>query len=286
MQYMQQGHFKNWFWLLSPLGFLLVCIFFIGGCFFGPPTPSNTYYILRPTSWEGSTFRSLEKNIEGFLDDLLLEIALVENIHIIIGQASGRQIVSLLGEDQVDGILSSLTPTPQTNKEYLFSKSCFVWGPVLVVEKDSPYSSMEDMMEKEVAFERGSSSSFEQVLRQSIFFHPYDHINQAIEDLISGKLEGVIIDSIHAYQLSQGLYANKLRIATAPLHTTALRLIVKKGKREELIDIFNEGLAKLRESGIYAKILTYWNLIDASTPLASHPTEKQIPEDSESNRLD
>jgi ABC-type amino acid transport substrate-binding protein len=40
--------------------------------------------------------------------------------------------------------------------------------------------------------------------------------------------------------------------------------VVKKGKREELIDLFNDGLTELREKGIYAKTLTYWNLIDAA----------------------
>lgn len=218
---------------------------------------------MRSFSWEGAPFGVFERNIEGFTDELFVEIAGAEEMHLIVGVSYSNQLVALLDQEQVDAVISSLAPTPQTLSTYDFSEPFFTWGPVLVVAKNSPFTTLSDLFEKEVAFERGTFASFEQPVWQNVFLRPYSSIPVAISDLDIGNVDGVIVDSLEEHQLSQGLYANRLRVISSPLRPSALRLVAKKGKSRALLASFNAGLKKLHQNGIYDKTLLYWNLVDA-----------------------
>ena len=47
---------------------------------------------------------------------------------------------------------------------------------------------------------------------------------------------------------------------------------IKKGRNEELIEHFNQGLKVVRENGLYLKMLRYWGLFDATDPSSAYLT--------------
>ncbi|MDB6081329.1 MAG: putative bacterial extracellular solute-binding protein, partial [Chlamydiia bacterium] len=138
-----------------------------------------------------------------------------------------------------------------------------------------PYTSLKDMNGKELGFERGYIWALQIKDSTSSIFRPYDDVTSAIDDLIASHLDGVIVDALVGYRLASGLYRGSLRAAGPPIIPLGIRLIVKKGKNEELVTLFNQGLAELKKSGLYEKVLRYWGLFDVENPksaLSESPT--------------
>ena len=54
------------------------------------------------------------------------------------------------------------------------------------------------------------------------------------------------------YAIKNGL---NLKVVTKPANTTETGFAVKKGQNQELLKMFNEGLAKLKANGQYDKII-------------------------------
>ena len=62
------------------------------------------------------------------------------------------------------------------------------------------------------------------------------------------------------YENENKLYYGKIKIATPPLNNAGLRLVTLQGEHKDLIDTFNRGLTKLRQNGVYDKLLKKWEL--------------------------
>lgn len=241
--------------------FLSLVIFLVAsGC--GAPTRTTPYVIARNPSWEQLNLYGTEKNISGFTDDLLFEIAKDQKMKIRLITSSRAPLVGLLDQDGVDAVISATTPTEENSRLYLFSEPLLVLGPVLVVQQNSPYTSVPDLAGKEIGFERTDSSALMLTDSAKAIFRPYDGAAQAFEDLINGRIDGVIVNAIIAHRLASNVYQGDVRILTPPLAPIGIRLVVKKGKSEELVALFNQGLAELKKEAFYQKILLYWSLFD------------------------
>jgi polar amino acid transport system substrate-binding protein len=208
----------------------------------------------------------LDKNVVGFSDDLLFEIGKEENVSIYPVTLDNSSLVTLLDQQGIDGVLSALEPNEELEVNYLFSDPYFTFGPILIVAQGSPYKSIQDMKNKEIGFEAAYVPVLRLKASTECIFRPYDNVNPMLEDLLHGRVDGVIIDAIVAYKFIVGPYRGLIRIAGDPLRPLGFRLIVKKGKSEELVATFNQGLAAIRASGLFTKMLSYWGLFDIYNP--------------------
>lgn len=223
------------------------------------------FTVARRTSWEGVALHGVGKHIQGFTDDLLYEIAKNEKIRIDITTVdSSAEITSFLDKKGIDGVLSVLSPTVQNQRLYRFSDPFFAFGFVLVTRPTDTYSTLADLKDKVVGYERGLMGGLQPKIEFAGFLKPYDQMTYAMEDLLYGKIDAVILDSIYANQLVSGLYMNKVRMSDKPLEFINFYLVVKRGENEELIDLFNNGLHELRMQNTYKKMLEYWTLYNPS----------------------
>src|SRR5581483_5979184 len=99
-----------------------------------------------------------------------------------------------------------------------------------------------------------------QVETKPAFFTPFDEMTQAADALVRGNLDAVIMDSDAVYRFNKGLFRGLLRVIGPSLMETSIRLCVKRGRDKSLIDLCNKGLQELRRSGLYEKMLLYWDL--------------------------
>jgi polar amino acid transport system substrate-binding protein len=248
---------------------LLICVlsFGIAGCKIGNHKRTSPYVIGKnPGSFVSLSLYGAEKNVSGFSDDLVYEIAKDQDIQVRLFISDASPITSLLDEENIDGVLSAQAPTEQRMRDYIFSEPYFILGPVLVVRQDATYNSLQEMGSREVGYDRGSTTALQLTDTGEVIFTPYDDMLRAFEDLENGRVDGVVCDAIVAYRLASNLYRGKVRISGPPLVPIALRLVVKKGKSEELIPLFNKGLEDLKKTHMYQKILRYWALYDVMEP--------------------
>jgi polar amino acid transport system substrate-binding protein len=247
------------------LRFLLVLVLALS-CNFRAHKKKTSFTVARSVMWERALLYGLEKNLSGFVDDLLDEVAKLENIKIRVVVQNQFSLVSFLERQEVDGILSLFEPDPSQKEQFRFSDPFFIFGPVLVVRTDSPYKSLQDMKDKQVGIERNFFPAISINESARCIFEPFDDPKVAVEALLNKQVDGVIIDAAIAYKLYSGANRNKIRIAGPPLRPLAFRLITLKGQNEELVDYFNHALATMKSTGNYYKILSYWGLFDITNP--------------------
>lgn len=242
------------------LTFLLLSLLFTA-CFGNKPK-QGTYTIFRSKNIEGIQLQGKEFSIQGFTDDVFFEIARMQGIRIKIATLDRGKTGELLRMRGADGVVGIVDATLQYRKQYLISEPFFTFGPVVVMRSDDVYVNPDSLKNKVVGFDRAYAGLVQNRDDLSFILKPYDQMTYAMEDLVNGQIGAVILDSIRAYQLVGNFYANKLKVASGPLIVTDFCLIVKQGKNDELIRLFNDGLEQLKSKGTYQKILDYWGLVD------------------------
>jgi polar amino acid transport system substrate-binding protein len=221
--------------------------------------------IARSASWDNVELSGTAKNVLGFSEDLLTQIAEVEHFQYSIYTASEeKSLLDLLDEKGIDAVFTAAEPTQMNESKYLFSDPFFTIGPVLLVRQDSSFMTTHDLQDADIAFERNGPWGVVGANLMQAHFQPYDQLGKALNNVDEGSIDAVIIDAIAAHHLVQGLYKGSLRIIGPPLTPISLRVAVKRGKHEEFIKLFNEGLKTVQKSGLYSKILNYWDLYNAT----------------------
>ena len=153
-------------------------------------------------------------------------------------------------------------PTLKDQKLYVLSDPFFSFGPVLLLRENDTLAHFRSLNSKVIGFGRNYGEDLTTREDLGYIFLPYDQVISAIEELINGRIDAVVVDSIYGHQLESGLYAGKIKVATALFKVTKFRLACKAGKNDELIAQFNKGLAELKLEGTYQKMLVYWGLYE------------------------
>jgi len=249
------------------LGLLVTIGLVVRTCERPKPIQKKVFTIGRNMTWGGTDLRGKEKNMVGFTNDLIRAIARETKLQARIINASNQLLLDNLEDREYDGVFSSLNPTKQLEQTYLFSKPFYQIGPVLIVREESPYQSLKDMDGKTIGMVGVSSQLYQLPNGGTFILTPFETELEALDDLDDGHIDGVILDDIKAYTYTRGFFLERLRVATPPLTENGLRLIARNDPAGTLlINSFDEGLRKLRESQEYFRLMGKWDLINPENP--------------------
>lgn len=227
----------------------------------GPGVPF--YQIGRDSTWTPIDLRGKDKNMVGFSNDMIQGIAQEEGFRSNVFEVGPNALFDGLDVGNYDAVFSSLEPNVINKKKYLFSKTYYRIGPVLVVPVSSDIDSLAEMKGKILGIESGTLQSLDVPEPPDVLIIPYDTVAQALDNLDKNVIDGVIVDALRAYVFTQGFYAGRLKVATSPLTDRGLRLISRnEPKYEILMENFNKGLADIKASGFYDQLIHKWNLIN------------------------
>lgn len=253
---------KNYRWLVPLLAFL-VLLFLLKGCFSSSTEERRDYYVARDQTWAPLYFYGKEKNVLAFSDDLILQIAKRKKLKIHLVTGSSYDLISSLDGRNVDAIMSSLSPEVTLQNRYLFSDPYYNLGAVLIVDSNSPITSLAEMEGKDIGIKRGATILFSIPGHPNIRVRTYDSMIVMLDDVIRDRIDGALLNQLNAYNFTTAYYKGRLKVATPPLTNEGLRLISNRGPRDEhLINAFNEGLKEMKEDGSYTKTLEKWDLHD------------------------
>lgn len=249
---------KNiFYWLLCSVG-LIIFLVSVKSCSQAEILP---YKIARDPTWYPLNLSNKKEDVLAFSDELLTKIAEDKHFNIDLILVGPQNLLPGLKKQQFDAIVSVVTPSLLSNREFIFSKPFFLLGPVLLVREDSTVTSIKEMQGKTIGVKRGALSVFELIKHPSIILVPFDNILSSLDDLEEGQIDGVLINTIMGYQYSTGLYKGRLKVATHPLTNEGLRIVALRGTPgEKLIKQFDQGLSDLESSGSYQKLIERWEL--------------------------
>jgi polar amino acid transport system substrate-binding protein len=211
-------------------------------------------------TWPPMEFVDENKNIVGFTIDLVKAIAETGKFEIEIKNTAWDGIFAGLAAGNYQVIASSVTITEERKATMDFSDPYVNAGQVLVVRKDAEaVTTLADMVGKKVGAQIGTTGAIEVGKVAGVELKSYDEVGLAFEDLSNGNIDGVVADSPIAadFALQNEKYKETLMIVGQPFTDEWLGFAFKKGD-EKTRKLFNEGLAKVKESGKLNEIADKW----------------------------
>ncbi len=222
----------------------------------------HVFLIAADSKWYPSLLGK-EQYMQGFTTELLQEISKEEDFKFRFMSVGPTLLYSNLDKGFYDAVLASMIPDIGHREKYAFSNPFYLLGPVLVVPTNSRIRSVPDLDGRSVGIRRGSSAVFTLSGYAGIVLVTFDNMNEALERLMQDRLDAVIMDSMIAHSYIQGVFSERLKVVTNPLTDEGLRMIVPHDKAGEyIVEKFNTGLKKMKENGVYQRLLKKWELVD------------------------
>jgi polar amino acid transport system substrate-binding protein len=194
------------------LVFLLLTVFGCGkkSLDYGP------YSIGRDETWFPLQIGLRGPSLIGFTNAMIQEIAASEDVPLTIVDTNWAQLFQGLEEGEVAGIFTSLSPNTISNEKYSFSDPFLLLGPVLVVPIESSATSLTDLEGKVVAVNKFDESVLLVQRYPSIIIKLYENQAIALENLVEGQYDGLLIPVLDAQDLVPQHHASQLKIVTEP----------------------------------------------------------------------
>ncbi|SHE34939.1 polar amino acid transport system substrate-binding protein [Seinonella peptonophila] len=242
--------------------FLLMFIFLI--CFFVP----------FPATGEGKSTQVIriagDRNLppfeyfsssgvySGFNVDMMNAISLQTGIRFEFYPMPWNQAIQALHQGKIDAI-QGMKYSVEREKTYSFSKPYFLSSQAIFVRSDNIHiQEVADLIQNRVAVQRGDVAHDLLKRGSQIKLIEVDNQNEAIQLLSKNKIDAFVGNRITGQYFIQKNHKQKqIKIVGDPLDPQAYSLAVMP-KNSHLIPIINEGIDKVKQSGIYDQIEHKW----------------------------
>jgi polar amino acid transport system substrate-binding protein len=224
---------------------------------------SGTMHIVVATdaTWPPMEFVDEEtKEIVGFDIDLMDAIAEAGGFTYEFKNTAWDGIFAGLGAGKYDAVMSSVTITDQRKQEMDFSKPYINAGQILVVpKKTSGVTELKDLQGEVVGAQIGTTGAFEVDKVDGVDLKSYDEIGLAFEDLVNGRIDGVVADTPVAadFALQNETYKGQLKIVGEPFTDEYYGIAVAKGN-DAVLAVINAGIDEIMGTSTYEKVEDKW----------------------------
>ncbi|MDY4370724.1 ABC transporter substrate-binding protein/permease [Streptococcus sp. BJSWXB6CM1] len=230
-------------------------------------TPVKSKYVIASdSSFAPFVFQNSSNQYTGIDMDLIKAIAKDQGFEIEITNPGFDAAINAVQSGQADGMIAGMSVTDARKETFDFSDSYYTANTILGVKESSTISSYEDLKGKTVGVKNGTASQTFLTENQSKYGYTIKTFadgSSMYDSLNTGSIDAVMDDEpVLKYSISQGQKL-KTPIEGTPIGETAFA--VKKGSNPELIEMFNNGLANLKASGEFQKILDKYLATDSTS---------------------
>ena len=230
-------------------------------------TPVKSKYVIASdSSFAPFVFQNSSNQYTGIDMDLIKAIAKDQGFEIEITNPGFDAAINAVQSGQADGMIAGMSVTDARKETFDFSDSYYTANTILGVKESSTISSYEDLNGKTVGVKNGTASQTFLTENQSKYGYKIKTFadgSSMYDSLNTGAVDAVMDDEpVLKYSISQG---QKLK---TPIEGTLIgetAFAVKKGSNPELIEMFNNGLANLKASGEFQKILDKYLATDSTS---------------------
>ncbi|MDR2864434.1 MAG: transporter substrate-binding domain-containing protein [Spirochaetaceae bacterium] len=213
--------------------------------------------IATDTTFAPFEFQDPQQKYVGIDIDLLAAIAADQKFTYTLKPLGFNAAVAALESGQADGVIAGMSITNERKQKYNFSAPYYDSGVVMAIKNDNnTIKSYADLKGKKVAVKTGTEGATfaESIQAQYNFALVYfDESPFMYEDVKIGNSAACFEDyPVMGYGIAQG---NGLKIVTGMEKGSSYGFAVVKGKNAALLAAFDRGLANLKASGAYQKII-------------------------------
>jgi len=211
-------------------------------------------------NWYPLNFDILQSYVNGFTDDLLLEISQYTGVEFVKIDANGDSLLEGLREKKYEAVLTGLAPYNFYRAKYDFSSNFLDLGPVLVVPANSQYHDLEQMSNEVVGLVMGDPALLVLQKYPKIIVRKYATVSEVLDAVVNGSVEAALIDRLVASGFVRDLYTGKLKIVSDPLTDAGLHLVCLKEQEKRLMDLFNKSIQQFNKKKRLQALQAKWQL--------------------------
>lgn len=184
------------------------------------------------------------------------DIALIK----AIGEKLGREVtienmefdslVSSIGT-RIDGVIAGMTVTDERLEVVDFSDSYYDAVQYVVVLKDSNIATAEDLVGKTIGTQLGTTANFLAEDVEGATSNTYNRSLDAVQDLINGKVDAVIVDKNPALVFAENYADQVVAIDGADFGFEPEAYAIALPKGSDLVEQVNAALEELKADGTY-----------------------------------
>ncbi|MGT2784822.1 ABC transporter substrate-binding protein/permease [Streptococcus merionis] len=236
-----------------------------------------SYTIVSDSSFAPFEFQDDSNTYVGIDMELIKAIAEQQGFTIEIQNPGFDAALNAIQSGQGDGMIAGMSITDARKETFDFSDAYYTANAILAVKKGSDITSYEDLNGKTVGVKNGTASQTfldENKSKYGYTIKTFSEASAMYDSLNTGAVVAVMDDEpVVKYAITQG------QDLETPIKGTPIGqygFAVKKGSNPELIEMFNNGLAALVESGEYDKILASYLSESQATAKTSSVDESTI----------
>lgn len=217
----------------------------------------KTYKIGTDVTFAPFEFQNEKNEYVGIDIDLLNAIADDQDFDVDLRPLGFDSSVQGVQSNQLDAMIAGMSITDERKKSFDFSDPYFDSGIQMAVKADDDETtSLDDLKGKTVGAKVGTeSATFLEDNKDKYEFDVknYDDATGLYGAVKNGTVVAIFDDfPVLGYAINQG---EQLKLVGEPQKGNSYGFAVKKGENKELLEKFNAGLKKMKESGEYDKIV-------------------------------
>ncbi|MBR4015681.1 MAG: transporter substrate-binding domain-containing protein [Anaerotignum sp.] len=215
------------------------------------------YIIATDTTFAPFEFQNEAGEFVGIDIDLLAAIAEDQGFEYELNSLGFKAAVQALEAGQADGVIAGMSITEDRKEKFDFSEPYFDSGVVMGIAADNEeIKGYEDLAGKKVAVKIGTEGqTFAESIKDQYGFETvtFNDSSAMYMDVIVGNSVACFEDyPVMGYGIAQGV---KLKMVTEKEQGSSYGFAVGKDQNTELLEMFDAGLANLKENGKYQEIL-------------------------------
>jgi PAS domain S-box-containing protein len=195
---------------------------------------------------------------KGFNVDIMNAIAIEMGFNVEFVPMSWEECLKALKEKRVD-VLEGTSKTEDKMKVFDFTETTSNSYQVIWVRKDTTYvTGLNDLKYRKVAVQAGDVN--EELLKTAHHMRLVrtESQEEGLKKLIDGEVDALLGSKlINTYFLQKNDLSDRVKIVGETLHTTEYGMATLKGN-DEVLNLLNNGLEKIKENGTYDKIHNKW----------------------------
>ena len=216
----------------------------------------DKYIIASDSSFAPFVFQDDSNQYTGIDMELIKAIAKDQGFTVEVTNPGFDAAINSVQTGQADGIIAGMSVTDARKKTFDYSDPYYTANSILAVKDSSNIKSYEELKGKTVGVKTGTASQTfleENKSKYGYSIKTFSDAASMYDSLNTGSVAAVMDDEpVVKYAIKQG---KKLKTPIEGTPSGQIAFAVKKGSNPELIEMFNNGLANLKESGKYQEIL-------------------------------
>lgn len=206
---------------------------------------------------------------KGFNVDIMRAIARTAGMKIEIIPMRWKDAVEALEKNKID-VIQGMTKSAIRDKKFNFSKPILRNSQAIFVMKDTNnVSELQDLAGHTVSTQADDIS--EELIKNipKVSLVVKSDQEQAIRELLDGSVDAFVGNRLTGYYVLQSLKEfDKVKIIGDPIYSTEYCIAASK-KNTKIINLFNDGLSRIKKNGEYDRIYHKWfgeTVSDGSLP--------------------